>query len=425
MSQAWRIDALDARAGLAFASWREADLSSPDLDRPAVFLSPPAFRPETLASRAIGLAASRGGAQLGLFVEGEELAFAALETLIEFVRRAYLAGGGGDAAGGGGTAPPRAPERGPEIGATEALEDESGAVTAVVETAVVAAKDSEALSISPGEPLASTPLQWRRVRPGAARPGDGGLAEGAAELVLELLRRYPDAAALPGWRLQWLQAAGRLGGAISRLSLWPALTAGQLGEILDAAGRTLQRQSFLPLPPLDGEAQGGRLIVVLLFGGAADGSWMGVRLHDQMEYLVWRHGVAPAWPRQAGDPLDDLAAWPVPADVGRIAGSAQADPSVLNLLSALSGAPCGLAAAPERSARRAAAILLFAAAHVIAEAPAASFTDPWTPSGDVHAEALADAAQVAMAWIRRQWPKEIFAGPIESVLHNAAALAYA
>jgi hypothetical protein len=47
------------------------------------------FQPEPLASRAPGLAATRGTFQAGLFAEGCEVGLTTLEEAIEFIRRGY------------------------------------------------------------------------------------------------------------------------------------------------------------------------------------------------------------------------------------------------------------------------------------------------------------------------------------------------
>src|ERR1039457_6873232 len=65
MMALWYIDALDARAGMGLATCRYADLNTntADLGRPAVFIGPPFFQGESVASRAIGFAATRGSFQ--------------------------------------------------------------------------------------------------------------------------------------------------------------------------------------------------------------------------------------------------------------------------------------------------------------------------------------------------------------------------
>jgi hypothetical protein len=103
----WYIDALDARAGIGLATYRDADLHTYtiDLGKPAVFIGPPFFQGESVASRAIGFAATRGSFQLGLFLDDEEIAFATLQGVCEFIRRVYISSGGGDTDSGISPAP--------------------------------------------------------------------------------------------------------------------------------------------------------------------------------------------------------------------------------------------------------------------------------------------------------------------------------
>jgi len=189
VSEAWRIDSLDARAGLAFASWRGADLMSPSpqLDQPAVFLSPPTFQPEAVANRAVGFSASRGRAQLGVYLEEAELAFESLEALTEFVRRAYLAGGGGDAAGGGGgVGPPRAPEVGPEAPAEPGRGREGERARSILAAANWAHKLSDGLRFTPalrGYRIDQVEAVLDRLREEVARRDDE-LARAGADLAV-------------------------------------------------------------------------------------------------------------------------------------------------------------------------------------------------------------------------------------------------
>jgi hypothetical protein len=122
---AWRIDAIDGLGGLAFVSWRPMDLiiGQANLDLPSYAITAPDFRPEPLSSRAVGFAATRRGFQLGVWSGDEELSFATLEAVSQFVMRIYIiaAGrggsggttprpeGGGRGGGGGGERPPERP----------------------------------------------------------------------------------------------------------------------------------------------------------------------------------------------------------------------------------------------------------------------------------------------------------------------------
>ena len=115
----WRIDTLDARGGLAFASWRDDNLlNGKDLKRepPSIFVGAPQFRPEPVVNRMIALSAGRGAFQTGLFIDGVEVSFPTPADVAEFVRRACLSGGGGDGAdGGGGETPPPRPDGPPDL----------------------------------------------------------------------------------------------------------------------------------------------------------------------------------------------------------------------------------------------------------------------------------------------------------------------
>ncbi len=99
----WRIESWSVLDGIAFATEWQGDEREP---RIAVYLSPPYWRPVTVANRATTLRATRGPFQEGFFDdEGMEIAFASLEELIEVVRRAYLGGGFGSITPPEGAAP--------------------------------------------------------------------------------------------------------------------------------------------------------------------------------------------------------------------------------------------------------------------------------------------------------------------------------
>ena len=107
---AWRLDALDARGGLAFATWRgeeNGNACEPDSESRSVFIGAPGFQPEIVANRSIAFSSARGLFQPGLFVKKEEITFRTVAAVAEFVRRTYLSGGGGDGSDdGGGDVPP-------------------------------------------------------------------------------------------------------------------------------------------------------------------------------------------------------------------------------------------------------------------------------------------------------------------------------
>ena len=121
---AWRIDALDARSGVAFASYRTGlPLFVPEAltitDTPTAYISAPDFEVEWLTNSAVGFAATRSSFQLGLFIgDNLEIGWKGLDELVEFVRRCYVAGAGGDDNGTGelGFEMPPAPGEDPAAG---------------------------------------------------------------------------------------------------------------------------------------------------------------------------------------------------------------------------------------------------------------------------------------------------------------------
>lgn len=130
MSARFYIDALDGLGGAAFGSLREGNLAIAEAagDAPAWYIAAPDFRPRPVSSRAIGLAANRGGFQLGFSIDGEtEVPFKSLEVLAEYVRRLFISGGGGDGPGGvGPTFPPPPEDGGPEGGGDFGEESSTG-----------------------------------------------------------------------------------------------------------------------------------------------------------------------------------------------------------------------------------------------------------------------------------------------------------
>lgn len=87
----WFIDAWAGADGLAFASQRDQDASRSEL---TVYLAPPAFHPVPVASRSTALWSTRSSFQEGFLDEnGAEVPFAALDDVIEAVRRVFRAGG--------------------------------------------------------------------------------------------------------------------------------------------------------------------------------------------------------------------------------------------------------------------------------------------------------------------------------------------
>jgi hypothetical protein len=419
MTVAWRIDSIDARAGAAFGSWRDADLSSGRLeaDTASIYFAPPYFLPEAVTSRGIGFGAARGSAQLGVFVYGEELAFATLEALAEFVRRAYLTSGGGDlpgggAAGGGPRTPPLAPERGglDLAGLGSPAEDLDGAWN-VVGVASQVRETASRLTFRTGTPV--SPASFDGNAEAAAKQGGSGdlgggtLVRGAEELVLALLGRFP----LNGRPLDivpWGESSLRLSNAISRLHLWRSIMEGPNRSVLDAGAQQIGRALNIP-------SDHPYLLPLIMQGGSP--IWP---LHLPWEFLIF----PVTWGNYRGvdtDPLDDLAAWPLPPEVRPLVGSSEPDPSAFHLMSAICGAPAKLLGSGDGFlAGRTAAILLFCAARILAE-NAEPFGVAWG-SGTLREASLGRVTTTSLQWLMGQWPTQVFPLQIEEIIAEAAAL---
>jgi hypothetical protein len=229
----WRIDTLDARGGLAFATWGEDNLTgglNASSEPYCIFVGPPDFRPEPVANRSMALAAGRGAFQTGLFVEGVEVPFPTPTAVAEFVRRTYLRGGGGDGIdGGGGETPPPRPVERPDLPRFPESTDEEFEGRRLRPEILNAVKTflKWAQSVELGQPK---PFKW----PAPVDTVDGGrststagdgpamLASAALKLIYEMAQRLPstkDSHALARWQ----RDARRLGNLLSRLDLWPLL----------------------------------------------------------------------------------------------------------------------------------------------------------------------------------------------------------
>jgi hypothetical protein len=216
----WRLDAWDSRAGRAFLCRRIPDgEEDPRLDQPTVFVCPPFFQPEPLASRAPGFAASRGTAQLGFFIDGVEVGFATLADAIAFVRRAYNSTGfepldGAPVirregpAGGGGSGLAREL---PELPVTMAYRPLDLAIAKCKVDFLDAGNDAEWNA-------AAVAVKWHVDEALTAQAI--GLLELAGEaLMRELLWRFPTKGTTADYSV-WLDAATRLGRQLFRLGLW-------------------------------------------------------------------------------------------------------------------------------------------------------------------------------------------------------------
>lgn len=441
MTEAWRIDSLDARGGLAFASFREADLlrEQIDFDQPAVFLSAPAFEPEPITSRALAFGAARAQAQLGVYTgldEREvpaELAFSDLNALREFVRRAYLAGGGGDAGGGGGGGddggppPPSSAGEGPraapdgehiDIERKARREERGGGIGRAADKMHSIAMG---LRLVAGDIVPTVAFSALAVA-GAADPSDAKrLVDGAIELFLEMVSRYP-AGGADDQKGRWARAARRLGRAITRMDFWPDILNGPQASKLDGiAGWMLgvasqgQFRWFLPL--FFGTSPTSGLVAPWLYH---EYQWQLSQLADEHGLVLPPYRDTPAQITIA-DPVDDLCAWPVPDRLTSFIGSKADAPSAFHLLSTCIADPARLCDTQHRpEAERAVGIVLFAAAHLQTGDQVPSLRREILPDGDL--EGRAHIAFLARSWLLHQMPSLVFPVEVEKLIGQAAEL---
>jgi hypothetical protein len=453
MTEAWFIDGLDARAGLAFTSMRTPDLldEEPVLDLPGVFIAPPTFRPETVSSRALAFAGTRGSFQYGLFIADREVAFPSLDAVIEFVRRAYLRGGGGEAAGGGGAGvPPRSTPGalGPE-GEKLPLEGEGrgrGLIQRMLKDSGNARLVATSLKFHPGHTIETPDFLPSFGTPGTVAASDEFvLARGAAELVAELLRRCPIKG--PDDKLMgWFGSAQRLGRSISKLGLWHQLMSDPLGSNLGQMAETvlqnLHQSAFFSShfkDAVDAARQrfGARRLLPLLFCGFGISPLWGIdpaTLDDEILISVRRIS---SWPllgsltdTRISDPVDDLARWPVPAVVGEFVGRDDDALGLYNVLGAIVASPDVLADGAAKPASRPAVeiaitLVVFAAAHLTVEATPSLAPNLVAWADDMANKALADVVQTALAWLADQYPNKIFPNAVEELIRSTSLLAYA
>lgn len=210
---AWRFDALDARAGMAFASRVDSTVDGDDI---VVFFRPPGFEPQPVGRSSLALGATRGSFQGGLLIEGQEALFPSLAAIGEFVRRVYVGGASGDGGPGptGGDEPP--PIIPPDEPGGEPENNDSTETTSESESLVNGLHlfRVEVKSCRPGEARA---LAWTQP-PAARSTGSGGdlLFRGAMRISRRVLLQWQSQRGFP--LDEWLL---HLGAAIWRMGLNP------------------------------------------------------------------------------------------------------------------------------------------------------------------------------------------------------------
>lgn len=416
---AWYIDAIDARAGIAVASLRKDDLVSGNplaVTAPLMWIAPPTFTPQPLVSPNVGFAfAHMHHAQSGLFnQDGFEIGFDSLAGLAEFVRRAYVRGAAGDGPDEtGGPAPPLpAPEGGdggPEglrergepfvrfesSGKVEAgldpVSDISGLQKTWSERRNAAAMDAPAFT---GEGRAYK--QTVQALDTGGLPGESclrRLARGALHVLRELRLRRPqprDVAAMVPWR----EALQRHAVVVTRMGLWAAMR--------NELSRPNESWEF----------------------GAGDGaSWL-PWLEDRIDALLLGEGdpfSRRPWDLLyamqccgADDAFDDLARFPVPREW---TPDGRRDASLQTLLSATLASPLQI---PQGHLAEVVEVALFAASCL------SLANDGVTPAwgwDDEHSSLLSHRIALhAHAWLIENLPAYLYDEMLEDLLSKASAM---
>jgi hypothetical protein len=435
-SSEWRIDSLDARGGLAFASRRPGgfrELGDDSQDPLCAFIGAPGFQPEMVANRSIALAAIRGVFQYRLFIDEDEVAFPTLAAVTEFVRRVYLRGGGGDGAGGvGGEGPPPIlPIERPDLPGSPDLGSE-GLARAMVEAVAAFRNTSHSCKLGSTTPF----LKWpgsRVQEPGKPGRTDGPtiLANAATRLIYEMVRRIPDGRD-PAAVVRWHRDARTLGSMISAMGLWDILwrvphydTVARIMSGLEtwksklAALQTVSRNDFIHV----------RFLCAIIFGsGPALDDQEGAR-HYLAAAEYWFHAPL-AWQRGSRegpvDPVASLRRIPLPEDAAAVVRKTPRDEvSLYHALVSIVGAP--LLADSQRPGFF--ELVLFAATWIAGSDDAQLPSDFFSPpaSGSPSSIQIAEV-QIKLDrgwnWLKAHLPAMCFAPKVEEVIEAAADLRY-
>ncbi len=472
--QAWRIDALDPRAGLAFTSWRDFTLNDETTclrEAPCCLIAPPHFRPEPVTTRVLAWCANRGAFQSGLFIDEQEVPFATVTAVAEFVRRVYLRSGGGDTLNGGGA--PVSPH--PEDGGPELVQPRSlipgmlgGAASIQVRiglprqgpAAAAAASEINALrrvslfseqgGETTGQPIMGEAFEWAPSSPveepvftwqPSASPAET-LGHAAMLLVREMLSRLPTAMDLAALQ-DWARAARALGWIIARLNLWDWLQQTADLPTLVSWTSSLQVEPNSPLwPQLERirheysafPETATKITLYLLFGPAP-----ALDDHDWLAWLIVaanarQHGPGAALVPSAGlpirhaDPLDLLSLMPVPERLAQLVRSELwADVSLRDFLFATLGSPAQLLQ-DGKAGEDALPVLLLAACSLMLsnhDGHLSYGTMGACPTlSDLKQWHLADLLGASWWWLAGSLPRLAFPTALETAITAASSLRY-
>jgi hypothetical protein len=390
----WYIDSLDARGGFAFASRRERDPVDNDTSfidaEQTVFMAPPYFVAEPIASRATALSARRGAFQSGLYIDGVEYAFDAVDEIQEFVRRAWLGTGStlGDDGGAPGAALPPSPPELPLEGLDVRLPPHATGPTAATTLVDAFAEFDEAVGETKSP---ARRLKWKSFDSGVTpSPIHEPLVSATSRCARELLmRRSASGANEARWAQSW-----------SALVYW----ARRLGTWRDLGLQTHNIQA------------------------EATSEWPcgGVGYEMSLE-------------RTYGDPFQTLRLIPIRRNLGELLGMPLNDPGrahVAALVARVSASPRKIDAAVADEV----AELFFFAACMIASVDTRIVPPPilfvealrldWhgvkrVDAKDVAEQSNAALRAAALAWCRRSLPRYSFMDALEQAIAASPATRYA
>ncbi len=414
----WYIDALDARAGMGLATYRDADLhdSTIDLGKPAVFISPPFFQGESVASRAIGFAATRASFQLGLFLQNAEVSFATLQGLCEFIRRVYISSGGGDTDSGVSPAPV-VPN--PESGGSEfpSLKEGENSIARGI-LSFVSSLSKNIASISQTKYSRSEPPQFNR-REGSHRLSllktvgsltdvDALLAYGSTVLVEEMMLRFPNREADRG---TWMKSMMKLGQVLSRIGLVDSLFHSPDFDRLSQTAYKIDKRSRL----FNGHVREFDAVLPVMLGLGPLGPW-----HPGFGPPFW--GGWHAGPG-AGEPLDDLSSFPIPSVAAKHVGLNPSSASARDLLSLFLADPTVIEReqASEPEATMIVGFVLLSSMLIVSDGQTSLAPIDGTRIGGVLRQ---DLVRDAIVWMDSQMPGYLFHMEIEKYIRGASRLRY-
>jgi hypothetical protein len=418
---AWRLEAFDLRAGLAFATFRSEQVETQEIeDWPCLFFSPPDFAPEPIDNVAAALAATRGSFDAGLIVADREAAFKTPEEVAEFVRRAYVSSASGDGSdgpgGGGGPIPPLPDDpREPFFPKFDPDEKEDTDRPSAGRALRHAIQDF-VRQMNGSVPPASFFVDWSKIRD--SDPVES-LTRGAVHLIAELLGRFPGPSSTN--LLRWLEDVRLLGDCISRLGLWELIFLRHEADLSRLAWALRCRAGWV-------DRMCDREFLAFLFASRAIPDSAAVEaLHRFYPlHLVPGPGTNASW----GDPLEALGRLPLPAFASAMAPSDSTRlASIEHLLVGFVAAPWALLTQLDARASRATLDMVVFASACVAALDISTATQPCFPwmaprVSPLQMQLIRQAGAKGLAWLAEQLPVRGFAAPLEDRIRDARDIRY-